>query len=179
LMNSILRASGSLDVKAGDLRERSIAGADRFSGRGELLKTEENAKEIQNAYQVPRPADDRSILAVFGSGDRMDIADDDKSITVEQVLTLLNGRFTGRLSWDYGKAGSAVAATYDRTKDMNQVYDTVFLSVLSRPAKAEEKERLRVLSAEKVGREKGEYRPEFLQDVVWAMFNSQEFLHVR
>ena len=77
----------------------------------------------------------------------MDIADDDKSITVEQVLTLLNGRFTGRLSWDYGKAGSAVAATYDRTKDMNQVYDTVFLSVLSRPAKAEEKERLRVLSA--------------------------------
>ena len=179
LMNSILRASGSLDVKTGDLRERSIAGADRFSGRGELLKTEENAKEIQNAYQVPRPADDRSILAVFGSGDRMDIADDDKSITVEQVLTLLNGRFTGRLSWDYGKAGSAVAATYDRTKDMNQVYDSVFLSVLSRPAKVEEKERLRALSAEKVGREKGEYRPEFLQDVVWAMFNSQEFLHVR
>ncbi len=179
LMNSVLRASGALSVRTGELAERSVPGSDRFKGEGNLLPLDEKAKEFSNAFQVPRPADDRTILAVFGSGDRMDVADDDKSITVEQVLTLMNGRFTGRLSWDYGKSGSYIASVYDQTKDMDRVYDAVFASVLSRSPTPDERARLKSLAAEKVGREKGDYRPEFMQDIIWAMFNSQEFLHVR
>lgn len=179
LFNSVLRAGGALEVKTGDVNERAFEISGGLSGRGTVLYPQEGQKTYTNAFQVPRPADDRTILAVFGSGDRLDISDDDRSITVEQVLTLQNGRFTGRISWDYGKPGSAVHQEYERTKDVNQAFELVFRSMLSRRMKPAEKSRLAEAAALKVGREKGDYRPELMQDLVWGIFNSQEFLHVR
>ncbi|MBL8022197.1 MAG: DUF1553 domain-containing protein [Leptospirales bacterium] len=176
LMNSLVRGSGALEIKSGDLRERALTVPGQRAG---IKSPEENQKEFSNAFEVPRPADDRTFLAVFGSGDRMDITDDDDTITVEQVLTLLNGRTTGRLSWDYGKKGSFISNVYDQTRDMNQVYDAVFQSTLGRRAKDSEKAGLATIASEKVGKEKGEFRPELMQDIVWGIFNSQEFLHVK
>lgn len=179
LFNSVLRAGGALEIKTGELRERSVESTSGLMGRGRVLFPQENQKVYANAFEIPRPADERSILSVFGSGDRVDITDDDRTITVEQVLTLQNGRFTGRISWDYGKPGSAVHQEYERTKDLNQAFNLVYRSMLARRMKDSEKTVLAGVAAMRIGREKGDYRPELMQDLVWGIFNSQEFLHVR
>ncbi|PKA22304.1 hypothetical protein CH381_31550, partial [Leptospira sp. mixed culture ATI2-C-A1] len=113
-------------------------------------------------------------LAVFGSGQRVDISDDISELTIEQMLTLMNGRVVGKLVWDFGNNQSLVKAEFDQSKSMNLVIQNLYFRLLGRfPTKGEiEKIKSYQTKSDTV------FDKDLLQDLFWALLNSQEFQHI-
>ncbi len=182
LMNALIR--GAQAGKVSDIRERGTlaasASADGLEidlrGIGSLRQPVQGNRELSSAAQIERPADYRSFLAVFGAGPRIDIDDDDPTLTIEQILTLMNGRLTGRLAWESAGADTLFKAEYDRRGNMASVYNLAFRSVLSRDWS--EQEKARILELTEVRSARPTYNRAAVQDLLWSLFNSQEFQHV-
>ncbi|GBF51183.1 hypothetical protein LPTSP4_27150 [Leptospira ryugenii] len=177
LLNSLLKASQTLTI--GNLRERRLPNLQLGSqidlkGIGNIRFPKDNPSEVSSAAEVEHPAPYHNFLSVFGSGPRVDIADDFNEITIEQVLTLMNGRVTGKLTWDFGGNESSIKKKFDETKSMLKTIDHVYLSLLGRHPSQRESEYYK----SKFIKTETTYDREFLQDLSWAIMNSQEFLHV-
>ncbi|MBX7058916.1 MAG: DUF1549 and DUF1553 domain-containing protein [Leptospirales bacterium] len=180
LMNSLIRAAQA--AKVSELRERAslppaaAAQSDTdLSGVGTLRLPIQNNRDFVVASQVPRPADYSSFHAVFGAGPRIDIDDDDRTLTIEQILTLINGRLTGRLAWEFAGADTLFKAEFDRS-GMEGAMNLTFRSALSRNWTPEEKQSVLRLVQGRLARP--QYDQAALQDLLWALFNSMEFQHV-
>lgn len=180
LLNSLIRVSDL--QKVGNIRERNLSFFTNLIGQkpydltgvGTIRLPLDNPKEITNAVEVERPAPYHSILAVFGSGQRVDISDDISELTIEQMLTLMNGRVVGKLVWDFGNNQSLVKAEFDQSKSMNLVIQNLYFRLLGRfPTKAEiEKIKTYQTKPDTV------FDKDLLQDLFWALLNSQEFQHI-
>ncbi|XDD46657.1 DUF1553 domain-containing protein [Leptospira sp. WS39.C2] len=180
LLNSLIRVSDL--QKIGNIRERNLSfftnlmGQKPYdlSGIGKVRIPLDNAKEFTNAVEVERPAPYHTLLSVFGSGQRVDISDDISELTIEQMLTLMNGRVVGKLVWDFGSNQSLVKAEFDSSKSMNQVIQNLYFRLLGRlPFKGElEKIKSYQTKPDTV------FDKDLLQDIFWALLNSQEFQHV-
>ncbi|WP_342775498.1 DUF1553 domain-containing protein [Leptospira idonii] len=180
LLNSLTKASDTLSL--GWIGERKMIPLDDggnleeidLTGMGTIKTPKEQAKDITNSVQVERPAPYHTFLSVFGSGSRTDIDDDFSEVTIEQVLTLMNGRVTGKLTWDFGGNQSFPKKKFDETKSMSKTFDSVYFTLLGRHAHPSE---LTFLSKQLI-KPDNVYDREILQDLCWAILNSQEFLHV-
>ena len=114
------------------------------------------------------PAPNGHFLREFGQSDRevVDNANDQASIT--QALALLNGPVIGAISHRYSVLGRDLS----RVKSLGERIDTIFLTMLNRPATAEEKQLLQQAWNESDGAAS-------LQGLVWTVLNMREFLFVQ
>ncbi|TGL24232.1 DUF1553 domain-containing protein [Leptospira yanagawae] len=180
LLNSLIRVSDL--QKVGNIRERNLSfftnllGQKPYdlSGTGKVRIPFDNLKEFTNAVEIERPAPYHSILAVFGSGQRVDISDDISELTIEQMLTLMNGRVVGKLVWDFGSNQSLVKAEFDEKKSMNQVIENLYFRLLGRLPTKGEREKIKSYQV----KPDNAFDKDLLQDIFWALLNSQEFQHV-
>ncbi|MBL8022195.1 MAG: DUF1553 domain-containing protein [Leptospirales bacterium] len=188
LMNSLIRASQMQTI--GDIWEqrRLIPIDDEgklhdidLKGIGKVKVPTSNQRDFSSSVEVQRPVNYDTFLAIFGSGPRRDISDDDNSLSIEQVLALMNGRLTGRIVWDFGSnKNSFIYQEYQRSKDMDAVMDLMYMSTLSRHILPEEKAELKKMTQNKyVTTVDDNQNVAIMNDLIWAMINSQEFLHVR
>ena len=136
-------------------------------------------RNYSNACEIPRPAHERTILAVFGEGRRNDVDDSSNEPTIDQVLALLNGRMTGDIIRRYGDKKSWIRKDYLSHKDMSRTLDAVYRSLLGRPMSEVESAKLVPMTESKFNRRRdSEFNQGFVQDLVWAIIMSQEFIHV-
>ncbi|MDZ4728130.1 MAG: DUF1553 domain-containing protein [Leptospira sp.] len=180
LLNSLIKASNNLTLTG--VRERRMIPIDASGnlknidliGIGNIRGPKDQIKEVTSASELEHPAPYHTFLAVFGSGSRTDISDDFSEITIEQVLTLLNGRVTGKLTWDFGGNDSFPKKKFEESKSMLKTMDHIYFTLLGRHMHKSESENL----AKKLIKPDSVYDREILQDLCWAILNSQEFLHV-
>ncbi|WP_246047411.1 DUF1553 domain-containing protein [Leptospira ognonensis] len=180
LLNSMIKASNSLSL--GSVNERKVIPFDHSGnlnhvdlvGIGNIRIPKEQAKDITSAAEIEHPAPYSSFLSVFGTGNRVDISDDFSEITIEQVLTLMNGRVSSKLTWEFGGNDSLPKRKFEETKSMSKTIDYVYFSLLGRHINPTESDKIfkKLIKSEQV------YDRELIQDLCWAILNSQEFLHV-
>ena len=125
------------------------------------------SRELVRASEVSSPARPGHFLRQFGQSDRETIENANTEATVPQILTLLNGPIYYQLS----NTNSALSRTLEAQADKDKV-DVLFLSILSRRPTVEEK---KIISEaiEKGGRRNG------VNDVVWALLNTRQFIFVQ
>lgn len=180
LLNSLIRVSDL--QKIGSIRERNLSFLTNLlgqkpydlTGTGKVRIPLDNPKEFTNAVEMERPAPYHSMLAVFGSGQRVDISDDLSELTIEQMLTLMNGRVVGKLVWDFGNNQSLVKAEFEETKSMNQVIQNLYFRLLGRFPSKGEIDKIKSYQT----KPDNHFDKDLLQDLFWALLNSQEFQHV-
>lgn len=181
LLNSMLRGTHMKEI--GWIGERALAtqstaAALDFRGTGALKGPEKKNRKVTNACEIPRPVNYNSFLSVFGEGDRNDLDEYEDTPTVDQVLALLNGNVSTQAWRNAGKNDSFYAQDYARHKDMTKTFDLVFESLLSRPMTAAEGERLKDMISSKYQRREQKFDRGAVEDLVWSIVNSQEFLHI-
>ncbi|MCB1164906.1 MAG: DUF1553 domain-containing protein [Leptospiraceae bacterium] len=185
LMNSLIK--GSFAVTVSSINERRVAlTLDRVDlssvdlrGMGSLVGPKQQQRDFSNAAQVERPVRYNTFLAVFGAGPRVDIADDEATPTIEQVLTLLNGNLTNRLARDFAKKGSIIHQRFQADGQIKDAANTIFESLLSRKMSDPEWQKIESLtSTQLAGNKQDRFNQEAMQDLIWSIFNSQEFIHV-
>ncbi|HYE97271.1 MAG TPA: DUF1549 domain-containing protein [Planctomycetota bacterium] len=115
---------------------------------------------LVRASELPQPARPEHMLAAFGQSAREQIDASSTEATVPQVLALRNG-FVDKFI--LGTPGSPAR----RAKDVASVFRTV----LSREPTAPERERW--------AREVARRGPAALNDLIWALVNTREFIFVR
>lgn len=180
LLNSLIRVSDS--QKISNIRERNLSWISGLmekkpydlTGTGSVRFPQDNLKEFTNAVEVERPAPYHTMLSVFGSGPRVDISDDITELTIEQMLTLMNGRVVGKLVWDFGNKESLVKQEFDQVKSMNLVISNLYFRLLGREPSPLEKEKIKTLML----KPDSVFDKDLLQDILWALINSQEFQHI-
>lgn len=188
LVNSLVRASQMQTI--GDIWEQrrfipldasgQLQNID-LTGTGALKSPVNPQKDFSSAAEVNRPAEYSTFLAIFGAGARRDIEDDEKEISIEQVLTLMNGRLTGRIVWDYAQnKNSYIYQEYQKSKSLESAFDLMYLSTLSRHMTKDEKSALMKLTRNRyVTQMDDAQNAAAMNDLIWALLNSQEFIHVR
>ncbi|MCB1317587.1 MAG: DUF1553 domain-containing protein, partial [Leptospiraceae bacterium] len=186
LLNSMLRGTqtqqiahvyeraAQVDTESGDDIRRRI----NLEGMGELKSPQKNVRDLTNACEVPRPAHERTLLAMFGAGPRLDVDDDSHEPTIDQVLALLNGNTTYQLVSNYGGDDSWIRRDFNQHKDMLVTLDNIYLALLGRHLSSEEKEQFTGMISSRYQRQEDDFNRELTQDIVWSILNSQEFIHL-
>ena len=108
-------------------------------------------------------------LTTFGRATRETVCSCEVSMApnLSQALNLINGdTVQGKI-----QAGAVVRKMIEAKKSSEQIIDDLYLRALNRPASSEEKEKLLSFLGEKP-----EERQKGLEDVFWALLNSQEFM---
>ncbi len=159
-------------------RERlnAIEETQRDRLRESLKVTKDNAKDFSRyAYNCERvvlraadlraPAPNGHFLREFGQSDRELIENANKEATVGQALMMLNGEQFEDLLNPFTMLSRALA----RAKDASQAVDTLYLSLLSRPATAEEKKLLSAVITDDAGK----------ADALWSLINTKQFLFIQ
>lgn len=177
LFNSMLVASGQEEMSRMSLRVQS-SGKDPFYGIGQIRSPQKGSKQYSCAAQAPRPARYGSFFRVFGEGDREDIDEYDPSVNIDMILAMINGRTSSELSWKYGGDGSELKKRFGQHKDLEKTIDEVYLSFLGRKPTEKEQDAILKLAGGRYSRSKDGFQQDFLSDLVWALINSEEFLHV-
>ena len=159
-------------------RLNQIEEAQRDRMRDTFDVSKEDAKEFSRfAYNcekvMVRAADVRSpaplghFLREFGQSDRELIENSNKEATVGQALMMLNGeQFEDILN-----PFTVLSRALKSAKDADSAVDTLYLSLLSRRATAEEKKLLGPMNRE--GDAKGQ------ADALWALINTKQFLFIQ
>jgi hypothetical protein len=159
-------------------RLNQIEEAQRDRMRDTFDVSKEDAKEFSRfAYNcekvMVRAADVRSpaplghFLREFGQSDRELIENSNKEATVGQALMMLNGeQFEDILN-----PFTILSRALKSAKDADSAVDTLYLSLLSRRATAEEKKLLG--SMIQTGDTKGQ------ADALWALINTKQFLFIQ
>ena len=162
----------------GNAHERALAQSEAtLSGQGALLLPQEKQNAFQNSCQIPRPVNQGTFLAVFGSGDRNDIDDDVKETNMAQILTLRNGNMTRQILNQMLKKEGPLCAEHSRG-GMQSVFNHLFLQFLSRPANAGEMEVWQKLSVNLSPKRTTDFDRAAAEDLIWSLLQSPEFLYV-
>jgi hypothetical protein len=124
-------------------------------------------RNFARAADLPSPAPPGHFLEQFGQSDRETIENAEDAASVPQALTMLNGNIFSTVTNGY----SVISRELKAAETPEAKLDALFLSVLNRPADADERA-LILADLEKRGEE-------LYQDVTFALLNSQEFLFVK
>ncbi len=144
--------------------------------RESLKVSKDNAKEFSRyAYNCERvvlraadlrqPAPNGHFLREFGQADRELIENANKEATVGQALMMLNGEQFENLLNPFTMLSRSLA----RARDASEAVDTLYLSLLSRKATAEEKKLLASVITDDSGK----------ADALWSLLNTKQFLFIQ
>ena len=120
------------------------------------------------ACDIRSPAPNGHFLRDFGQSDREIVENASEDASVTQALNLLNGKVFSNLMNPYTMIARSMARAKDKGSD--EVIDTVYLSLLSRRATAEEKAILREVADNADARDRG--------DVLWTVLNTRQFFFI-
>jgi hypothetical protein len=67
---------------------------------------------------------------------------------------------------------------YEQNKSMMDVFDYLFINLLSRPMTSIEKDRIRSLYQSKYFTKENRYRVDEVEDFLWSIIQSKEFLYI-
>ena len=123
--------------------------------------------ELVRASELPSPAPARHFLRQFGQSDRETIENANDEANVPQILTLLNGPIHFHL-W---KPNSLFRATADSTRDADELLDAVYLTILTRLPRPEER-RLLLPEFKKNPRTAA-------KDLAWVLLNTRQFAFIQ
>ena len=122
---------------------------------------------LVRASELPQPSNLNHLLRSLGQSDRVTIDSDSTVGSVPISLALMNGRGSQVIT----KNGSRLMNAVDKFKADGPKVETVFLSILSRMPRSDERS-----TAYKAIRQGGKSGYE---DVAWALLNTREFLFVQ
>lgn len=125
------------------------------------------SRQLVRASELESPARPGHFLQQFGQSDRETIENADNAANVPQILTLLNGEVYGQLS----EPRAVLARDLKAAESAEEKLEVATLSILSRRPTA--KDRAVLLPEIK---ERG---AEGLEDVVWALLNTRQFLFIQ
>lgn len=120
---------------------------------------------VLRAADLRQPAPNGHFLREFGQADRELIENASREATVGQALMMLNGEHFEDLLNPFTVLSRSLA----RAKTPEQTVDILYLSLLSRPATAEEKKLLASVITEDNGK----------ADALWSLINTKQFLFVQ
>ncbi|MEM7144221.1 MAG: DUF1549 domain-containing protein [Verrucomicrobiota bacterium] len=125
-------------------------------------------RDLLRASELPSPAPATHFLRKFGQSARLTIEGATKESDVTQILSLINGEINKQV---IGNSNSLIYQNIKKADTPEDKVDAAFLTILNR--RATEKERdLFLANVEKNG-DRG------YDNLVWALFNSSEFLFVQ
>jgi len=126
-----------------------------------------NWSEARRAVQLPDNRYNAYFLDVFERSNRLVICDREENVTVSQALHFVN---SPDVQAKLASPDSRLARWIAAGKSDAEILDELFLATLSRHPAAQEKDRLltRISQAKD--------RKELLEDVLWAILNSREFI---
>jgi hypothetical protein len=178
LFNSMLRGTNNASVP--HVWERRYTISMDLTGQGALKRPVKDSKAgISNACEVAKPAHSSTFLNIFGAGRREDVDDDEIRPDIDQVLALMNGQLTSRIWREYGdpNKNSFIVQEFERTKRMDDLFDTIYISLLARHPSEKEKQGLKRIFSSRFESQSGFQRDQ-VQDLVWSILQSHEFIHV-
>ncbi|SKB08034.1 Protein of unknown function [Prosthecobacter debontii] len=170
----------ALSIMAKQQRQRlSTAQQQRLKKDAELLKVDDKKQlaalkaweNYRDTYMV-RAADLRSpapnghFLREFGQSDRELVQNANSEASVGQALMLLNGKTFTQLQNPY----TMISRALRRSANAEQTIDTIYLSLFSRKASAEEKALLGPVVGSNTAVGKG--------DALWAALNTRQFYFI-
>ncbi len=124
-------------------------------------------RNVMRASDLRNPAPNGHFLRLYGQSDREIVDNANRDASVMQALTMMNGTLFRNLTSPY----SVISRAMTKSANRDEVIDTVYLSVLSRRATAQEKEMLRPILEEGQGAEgRG--------DLLWTVLNTRQFLFI-
>ena len=135
-----------------------MAGAGNRGGRNGFERQTVRASELSS------PAQPGTFLRQFGQSDRDVIENANADASVPQVLAMMNGPFSQNLLHER----SLLRKTISGGNGPSDMIDRLFLTILSRKPDLEEK-RMVATQLEKRGKIA-------IQDVTWALVNTQQFI---
>ncbi|HAL71236.1 MAG TPA: hypothetical protein DCP71_05625 [Verrucomicrobiales bacterium] len=133
------------------------------------LKAWENFRDtfMVRAADLRSPAPNGHFLREFGQSDRELVENSNDEASVGQALMLLNGKTFTQLLNPY----TMISRSLRRAETTEQTIDTIYLSLFSRKATAEEQELLKPVVEGKGSVGKG--------DALWAALNTRQFYFIQ
>ncbi|MEM8955148.1 MAG: DUF1549 domain-containing protein [Verrucomicrobiota bacterium] len=125
-------------------------------------------RDLLRASELPSPAPATHFLRKFGQSARLTIEGATKESDVTQILSLINGEINKQV---IGNSKSVLYQNMDQAETPEDKVDAAFLTILNR--RATDKERDLFLSNVEKNGDRG------YDNLVWALFNSSEFLFVQ
>ncbi len=119
------------------------------------------------AIDLRAPAPNGHFLREFGQSDRELVENANEDATVGQALMLLNGKTFTHMMNPY----TLISRTLRRTETADATIDTIYLSLFSRKATAEEKALLTPVVKSSAATGKG--------DALWAALNTRQFYFIQ
>jgi hypothetical protein len=119
------------------------------------------------AIDLRAPAPNGHFLREFGQSDRELVENANEDATVGQALMLLNGKTFTQMMNPY----TLISRTLRRTETADATIDTIYLSLFSRKATAEEKALLTPVVKSSAATGKG--------DALWAALNTRQFYFIQ
>lgn len=123
---------------------------------------------MKRASELKSPAPNGHFLREFGQSDREVVENANDQASITQALALLNGPVTSAITHRYSVLGRDLA----EAKNLKDRVDTIFLTMLNRPATVEEQALLKEAWNESDGTAS-------VQGLVWTVLNMREFLFVQ
>lgn len=136
----------------------------------EAGKKKINGPLMVRASELPQPSPAGSFLYSFGQSDKRFIENGSVDGSIPQVMLLLNGSLTNQIMT--GKS-LAVSSSAQAEGDHDEGIDTVFLSILNRRPRPQERDAM-----EKLVRG-GKSESADYSDLIWTLLNSHEFMFVQ
>ena len=125
------------------------------------------SRDMARAVELESPARRGHFLRDFGQSDRDVIENASSNASVPQALYLLNSPLSVAIS----NPNSVLGARLEETTDPAEIIDTIYRVMLTR--KPTEGEVKRILT------EYESYGEEVIEDLVWALLNSRQFLFIQ
>jgi hypothetical protein len=127
----------------------------------------ETARNMARAVELESPARRGHFLRDFGQSDRDVIENSSSNASVPQALYLLNSPLSVAIS----NSNSVLGAQLEQSADPTQKIETIYRAMLTR--KPTEREVARILTDYET------YGEETIEDLVWALLNSRQFLFIQ
>jgi hypothetical protein len=135
--------------------------------RDNLQEFRQTAKQMARAVTLNSPAPRGHFLRAFGQSDREMIENAISDASVPQALYLLNSS----LSVAIHNPNSVLGTQLEAASSPSEKFDLVYRSMLTRHST--ERESARILT------DYEKYQNETIEDLVWALLNSPEFLFIQ
>ena len=127
----------------------------------------ETAREMARAVELESPARRGHFLRDFGQSDRDVIENATSNASVPQALYLLNSPLSIAIS----NPNSVLGARLEQSADPTEKIETIYRAMLTR--EPTDREISRILTDYET------YGEETIEDLVWALLNSRQFLFIR
>lgn len=140
------------------------------------FRRKRSVAQFQRASEMRSPAPPGHFLREFGQSDREVIENSNTEPAVTQVLSMMNGYVEERIARDQS---SVLMQAGIQAKGSRDCVETVFLSMLNRKPKSQERNVwIREFDNAFKRNEQGKVK-EIFSDLIWTLANSNEFIFIK